>query len=330
MKEKERILCTGATGFIGRHLVRALRQRDCEVACLVHPTDDTTPLTDLGATIIRADLEDKRSLLNAWSDYAYVFHLAALKASPFPEKFYRVNFLGTKNLVDVILESGVTPNRFLFTSSIAAVGPSPKGFSLNEASPCQPVSHYGRSKLLAEQFLRSVGDRLPVTVVRLPLVYGPQSLAGLYTFFRTINKHYCFNFGRVEACLGYVEDIVRGIILAAESPATIGLAYFLGEDRSYSMAEIIRTIENALGKRAVKMKVPYSIVYCLAFVLESYAKITKTSPVATREMMKECMKYRSWQVTMRKARSDFGFEAEVELARGARITAAWYRREGLI
>ncbi len=330
MKGTEKVLCTGAAGFIGNHLVHALRQRNIQLTCLVHPSEEAGRLKDLDATIIRADLEDKRSLLNAWSDYAYVYHLAALKTSPFPEKFYRVNLLGTKNLVDVILESGVIPKRFVFTSSIAAVGPSPKGSSLNEASPCQPVSHYGRSKLLAEQLLRSVGDRLPVTVVRLPLVYGPQSLGGLYAFFRTINKHYCISFGRAEACLGYVEDIVRGIILAAESPATIGQTYFLGEDKVYSSAEIIQTVEDALGRRAVKMKVPYAVVYCLAFVLESYAKITNTSPVATREMMKECMKYRYWQATMRKARSDFGFEAKVELARGARITAAWYRQEGLI
>jgi dihydroflavonol-4-reductase len=330
MKGTEKVFCTGAAGFIGNHLVHALRQRNFQLTCLVHPSEDAGRLKDLDATIIRADLEDKKSLLNAWSDYAYVYHLAALKASPSPEEFYRINLLGTKNLVDVILESGVIPKRFLFTSSIAAVGPSPKGSSLNEASPCHPVSHYGRSKLLAEQLLRSIGDRLHVTVVRLPLVYGPQSVGGLYAFFRTINKHYCISFGRLEACLGYVEDIVRGIILAAESPATIGGTYFLGEDKVYSSAEIIRTIEDALGRRAVKIKVPYSVVYCLAFVLESYARITKTSPVTTREMMKECMKYRYWQVTMRKARSDFGFEAEVELARGARITATWYRREGLI
>ncbi|MCX6576775.1 MAG: NAD-dependent epimerase/dehydratase family protein [Candidatus Aminicenantes bacterium] len=330
MKGPEKVLCTGAAGFIGNHLVHALRQRNFQLTCLVHPAEEAGRLKDLDATIIRADLEDKRSLLNAWSDYTYVYHLAALKTSPFPEKFYRVNLLGTKNLVDVILESGVLPKRFLFTSSIAAVGPSPKGSSLNEESPCQPVSHYGKSKLLAEQLLRSVGDRLPVTVVRLPLVYGPQSLAGLYAFFRSINKHYCISFGRVEACLGYVEDVVRGIILAAESPATIGRTYFLGEDKVYSSAEIIQTIEDALGKRAVKMKVPYPLVYCLALVVESYAKITKTSPVATREMMRECMKHRYWQATMKKARSDFGFEAEVGLARGTRMTAAWYRREGLI
>jgi dihydroflavonol-4-reductase len=330
MKRKERVLCTGATGFIGRHLVRALRQRDCELVCLVHPTDDITPLADLDATIIRADLEDKRSLYKACSDYSHVYHLAAVLMNPDPETFYRVNLLGTKNLVEVFLESGIKPHRFLFTSSIAAVGPSHKNSMLNEESPCHPVSHYGRSKLLAEQFLGSLGDRLPVTIVRLPLVYGPQSLGGLYTFFRTINNHFCISAGHLEASLGYVEDVVRGIILAAENPVTVGQTYFLGDNKIYSSEEIFRTIEEALGRRALKMKIPYPVIYSLGLILESYAKITKTSPVATREMMKEGMKYRYWQATMRKARSDFGFEAEVELARGARITAAWYRREGLI
>jgi nucleoside-diphosphate-sugar epimerase len=323
MKGKERILCTGATGFIGRHLVRALRQRDRELACLVHPTDDITPLADLGATIIRADLEDKRSLYKACSDYSHVYHLAAVLMNPDPETFYRVNLLGTKNLVEVFLESGIKPHRFLFTSSIAAVGPSHKNSMLSEESPCHPVSHYGRSKLLAEQFLGSLGDRLPVTIVRLPLVYGPQSLGGLYTFFRTINNHFCIS-------AGHLEDVVRGIILAAENPVTVGQTYFLGDNKIYSSEEIFRTIEEALGRRALKMKIPYPVIYSLGLILESYAKITKTSPLVTREMMKEGMKYRYWQATMRKARSDFGFEAEVELARGARITAAWYRREGLI
>ena len=330
MGKREKVLCTGAAGFIGGNLVQALRHKNYDVTCLIHPRDEASRLENLGLTIVKADLEDKKSLFRAGSGYSYIYHLAGVLTSLSPERFYRINYLGTKNLVESLWESGTTPKRFLFTSSISAVGPAQKNSVLTEESLCRPVSDYGRSKLLAERFLLSASGRLPVTIVRLPLVYGPHSLGGLYPFFKTIAKGYCVSAGHAETTLAFVGDVVRGMISAAESPATDGQIYFLGEDKIYSSKEIFAAIERAVGKRALKLKIPRSVLCFLAGLLEFTAKVGHRKPLVTKQELEEYLRYRYWLAATRKARSDFHYGARVRLERGAAITAAWYRREGFI
>ncbi len=330
MGRREKVLCTGAAGFIGGHLVQALCRMNYDVTGLIHPRDDASRLENLDLTILEADIEDRESLLRVGSGYSYVYHLAGVLTGPIPERFHGVNYLGTKNLVEVLWESGTRPKRFLFTSSVSAVGPAQKNSVLTEESPCRPISDYGKSKLLAEQFLLSVSDRLPVTVVRLPLVYGPHGFGGLYSFFKTINKGYCISAGHAETSLVFVSDAVEGMISAAQSPTAVGQVYFLGEDKIYSSEEIFAAIERALGKRALKLKLTYPVVSLLAGLLGFYAKRRQREPMVSKKELEEYLKFRYWLVSTRKARSDFDFEARVSFEQGAAITAAWYQRGGHI
>lgn len=329
-KNKEKVLITGAAGFIGSHLTEALIKKGYNVIGLLAPTDDTRWIKNLDATFIYADITDKDLLYKKIPDVSYIYHLAAILSGHCPEKIYRVNYEGTKNLVNVCLELGIKLKRFLFISSAATMGPTGKTEIFDEDAPCNPVSDYGKSKLLAEQFLNSVKDRLPFTTVRLPLVYGPRALGGLFAIFMLLNKGIRINIGKGKTNVGFVKDIVDGMILASESPVTIGKTYHLGEDKIYTSNEIWSIIEKAVGKKSIKLITPYSLLYLTAFLSELYARIVGTKIVFRRQAINEYIKYRYWQVDMNKAEREFGFKAKTPLEIGAKITVDWYKKESFI
>ncbi len=140
----------------------------------------------------------------------YIFHLAAVMGGVAPDVLFRVNFEGTKNLVEVCREQGVVPERFLFASSVTVMGPSGKNSLLDEGAPCRPLSDYGKSKLAAEEYLASAENTLPYTILRLPVVYGPGSDGGLYIFFKLMSKGLQVNVGTLEATVCFVWDVVAG------------------------------------------------------------------------------------------------------------------------
>jgi nucleoside-diphosphate-sugar epimerase len=329
-KNKEKVLITGAAGFIGSHLTEALIKKGYKVIGLLAPTDETRWIKNLDATFIYADITDKDLLYKKIPDVSYIYHLAAILSGHCPEKIYRVNYEGTKNLVNVCLELGIKLKRFLFISSAATMGPTGKTEIFDEDAPCNPVSDYGKSKLLAEQFLNSVKDRLPFTTVRLPLVYGPRAHGGLFAIFMLLNKGIRINIGKGKTNVGFVKDIVDGMILASESPVTIGKTYHLGEDKIYTSNEIWSIIEKAVGKKSIKLITPYSLLYLTAFLSELYAKIVGTKIVFRRQAINEYIKYRYWQVDMNKAEREFGFKAKTPLEIGAKITVDWYKKESFI
>ena len=171
-----------------------------------------------------------------------------------------------------------------------------------------------------------VRDKIPYTILRLPLVYGPRSIGGLFTCFKLINKGFELNIGKTENNVAFVKDVIEGMIMAAESPATVNQTYCLGENRIYKGMEIIRIIKRALGRRTISIPFPYPLLYTLAFIFELFAKITGTYPILRRRNVASYIKYCYWRFSMSKAKIDFDFEAKVQFELGAKITADWYKQ----
>jgi len=330
MKQKEKVLVTGASGFIGSHLVESLLEKGYDITCLALPGEPPGYLEHLDVRFIQGDITKKNELFAAVAGVSYIYHLAALMGGgDTPASLYQVNHQGTKNLVDACLESGVKLKRFLFTSSFAAVGPTGDSQPFTEDMPANPNTNYGKSKLMAENFIKQQAGKIPFTIVRLPLVYGPRSWGGMYVYFKLITKGFQFMIGKSDTNVGFVKDVVRGMILAAESPATEGQVYFLGEDRIYNSHEIIKKIASALDKRAIKIYVPYRVVYFLAMVVEGIAKITGAEPIVRRHSLSAYLNS-NWRFSMQKAREEIKFEAEYPLEKGLALTADWYRKNGYI
>jgi nucleoside-diphosphate-sugar epimerase len=333
MIKNKKVLVTGASGFIGNHLVRELEKNNNEVICLIPPGENISGLKGLKANIIYGDLTRKQSLMEAVKAAAgidYVFHLAGQLGGNDNDLFYRVNFEGTKNLIEVCREQKVKLERFLFISSTAAVGPSGKHNIYNEETVCRPVSHYGKSKLMAEQYLGSLNGVFPFTIVRLPLVYGPGSHGGLYIFFKLLNKRLSLSVGSGQTNLSYVDDVVEGMIKAAQSPVTIGKTYILGENHIYSMEQIRDIIIKTIGKRPVKIFIPFALLYVVAIFFELAAWATRSRPALTRNELVSYLKYRYWRFDTGKAARDWGFQPRVSLEQGIRTTFKWYKQHNRI
>ena len=329
-KQKEKVLVTGAGGFIGSHLVEYLLEKGYEVACLVKPDEDIRWIEALDVTLYYGDLTEKKDLYESIEGVSYIYHLAArLGGTDTATYIYEVNYGGTKNLVDVCIESGVKLKRFLFVSSIAVVGDTGDSGYFTEENPPNPQSIYGKSKLMAENFLREIGDRVPNTIVRLPLVYGPRNFHDVYTLFKFVKRRIQPLLGNIVSSVGFVKDIVRGMTLAAESPKAVGQVYFLGEERAYSSCELARHIADALGKKTIKLRLPSFLLYTMAFCAEAFAALTNTRPLVLKRTLDAYLKS-NWRFSMKKAREELHFEAEYPLPEGLKVSARWYKENGFL
>jgi nucleoside-diphosphate-sugar epimerase len=327
---KTKVLCTGGRGFIGRHLVRRLVEKGEDVWCLLGPGDEPDPSAAGNIRWIHGDVTDPRTLELASGPFSVVYHLAGLNSAPDPSHLYKVNYEGTVNVAAAVLSGGHRPDKLLYASSYAAMGPAVDPAGLSEASPCCPVSDYGKSKLMAEHHLMSLKGILPVTVVRLPLVYGPGSKGGLYTYFKLIRKGLCPCLAGGEATLGFVEDMVEGIVMAAETPGTDGATFLLGDDRATPLEEILASIESALGRKALRIRLPVWSILLYGLLSEKMAALRGKDGTRFRQNFEGFVRYPSWRGNVARARERLGFSARVSFAEGARITADWYRRNGLI
>lgn len=329
-KKKEKVLVTGAGGFIGSHLVESLLEKGYEVICLLKPGEDVRWIKDLNVTLIYGDLTQKKTLYEPVNGISYVYHLAArMGGGDNPSYIYKVNYEGSKNLLQACTESGVKLKRFLFASSFATVGPTGDSQVFDEKSTPDPQTHYGKSKLLVEKYLRQNREKIPYTIVRLPLVYGPRSLRGLYLIFKTVNSGFQLLLGKSETNLGFVKDIVNGMILSAENPDAVGQIYFLGEDRIYNSRELFKHIADALGKKTMKIKVPYFFLYTLAFFIEKFADLTRTHAPVRRDSLSAYLNSK-WRFSIKKAKKELNHKTQFPLAKGLKITANWYKEEGFL
>ncbi len=326
VQSNNRILVTGAAGFVGSHLCETLIKNGCEIVGLIGPTCDTQWIKNLDMTFIRGDITDKKSLLKAVCGVNRVYHLAGMLGSANSDAIFKNNYEGTKNLVDACLENGTKFDRFLFVSSHAVMGPTPKDKLYNEDMECHPVSDYGRSKLLAEQYLQSTNGQLPHTIVRLPIVFGPRSFRGFFSVYQLLEKRLHFNFGKGESNVGFVQDMVDGMIDASQSQKTIGKAYFIGDKKTYSLNEMFEAIQKTIGKKTIKITTPYFVAYIFAAFSELYAKMSGGQVL----LFRKDFKYPFWRMDVSKAEKDFGFKTKVPLEEGLKITADWYKKNGFL
>lgn len=322
-------LVTGADGFVGSHLVRNLTSRGIRVRCLVLPDSPLPPPRHRGVELVTGDITRAETLDRAFEGVDLVFHLAALLGATDPDTIHRVNVDGTRNMTVAAARMSVPLQRFVFVSSTAAIGPSGRDEKLDENAEPRPVTDYGWSKLRAERVIhRSSG--FPWTILRLPLVYGPNSRGGLITFFKLINRRIQLILPEAETNVAFVGDVAEGLARAAFSAAAAGRTFHLGEQRIYGLREVAGEIRRTLGKRTLKVPLPYPLLYGLALGCEAWAGLSGRTPALKRKNLEEYFRHRYWRFDTSLAHRTIGYRSRVPLRDGVRITADWYRRHGFI
>jgi nucleoside-diphosphate-sugar epimerase len=318
-----KVLVTGGTGFIGSHLVEYLLHRGDEVICLVRSRRQLRWLEGLQIKVVEGDFTDADLGELVHEDFDAVFHMAGLINAVVPDEYYRVNGKGTANLVAILAKRRRSP-RFVYLSSLAAAGPSEDGHPLREFEPPAPVSHYGRSKLEGEAAVKELGSDMPWVIIRAPVIYGPRD-RGLLPFFQLAKWRVAPRLGGKRLySLCYVEDLVRGLYLAAVQgmPREI---YYLAEATPRSWTEILDAICRALGVRSVTPPFPSALVGAAAWAWEKIARLTGVPPLLNRDKSYE-LRQPYWVCDPGKAARELGFTTSIPLQTGMQRVVEWYRR----
>ncbi len=322
-----RALVTGATGFIGSHLVEALLQKGVQVRCFVRKTSDLSWLKNLPIEVLHGNCNDKASLGEAVKGVDQVFHLAGVTKAIEEKTYFEVNALGTENLIHACLENNPRLQKFVYLSSQAAAGPCQNGGKKKESDRCQPVSAYGHSKRMGEEFALAHSHEIPFLILRPSAVYGPRD-KDIYTFFKLVSK-------RIKPCLFgqgqhislcYVHDIIQAILLAAESQGSSGDIFFLSDGYDYRLEEIGDIFAQAMGITPVCVRVPEWMIFGIASFSEYLSKLSKKPPLLNKGKVEEMIQ-KNWVCDITKAKTLLGFEPQIRLLEGAKLTFQWYRKE---
>ncbi|RJQ49754.1 MAG: NAD-dependent epimerase/dehydratase family protein [Nitrospiraceae bacterium] len=316
-------LVTGATGFIGSHLAAALSKRGYKVTCLVRKTSNLTWLDGVDVRLIEGDCSDRNSLDACVRGQDYIFHLAGLTKAVSREHFYAVNAKGTENLIEAASETAPGIKRFLYLSSLSAFGPRIGGSLPTEDETPHPVSEYGKSKLNGEYAVLKYASSIPATILRPSVVYGPRD-KDFFLLFKSIGRGFTPYWGDGRTSLLYVDDLVEGVILAAESEIAAGKTYFISDGGVYSNSEIISGISSALGVKTVRVRIPKSLLSVIGFFSDGISKITGENIIINSDKIREIM-YPEWVCDVTRAKKDLNFQPAVDMKKGIIWTADWYR-----
>ena len=323
-----RVLVTGGTGFIGSHLVEALLAQGHEVRCLVRNTRRPGWIAGLpSVTIAPGALDEPRSLREAVRGVDQVYHLAGLTRARAAREFFRVNGEGTRHLVRACLETPGGPRRVVHLSSLAAVGPMPKATACAEDISPRPVSPYGSSKLEGEAAVVGVRDRLHVTVLRPPVVYGPRD-RGVLEVARWVARGLLPMPAGPSRTLSlcYVQDLVTAVLAAGASTVPSGEIFHVAGEGAFTWEQVGDALGEALGVRPTRLRIPVPILLALATGADAWAWLAGRPQYFSRGKVREAAGH--WLCDTGKARRQLGVVPSVGLSKGAEMTVKWYREAG--
>ncbi len=321
-------LVTGASGFVGSHLAERLLHEGFGVVCQVRATSRTSWLDGLDVERRVADLRDPDALGRLVDGVDHVFHVAGLLRGRTPEAYNAVNVEGTRLLLEAVSRAAPHLRRFVYVGSLAAAGPSGSSDPLDETAEPHPMTAYGASKLGGERAVLEWKDRLPVSVVRPPAVYGPRDTTLLSLF--VIAQR--FGVAPVIGGLGkqvsfvHVADLVECLWLAATEPAACGQVYFVGSG-THTWGEIIDALSKALGRRLWRLRIPGLAARLIGELGELRWTLTGKPQVICRRKIRELLEPR-WTCSWAKAERELGYRPRVALEAGLRETAEWYADHG--
>lgn len=328
----EHVLITGASGFIGSHLAAHLAARGNRVRCLVRRTSRLRYLRGLNVELAHADLAGKDDLTPHLAGIDAVYGVAGVTRARRPADYHRGNSRAAERLARACLaaqQRGMCRlRRLVFVSSLAAAGPCCDGAALMEDAHPRPISLYGLSKLRAEQAVRRIARTVPITIVRPPIVYGPRD-TDFYLVLRSAARGWVVELGHAPDraySLVHVADLVRGLVLAGDSPQAAGQTYYLSGD-ACSWPELLGLLGELLGRPVRSLCVPRLLGWCAGAAAELAAGLTLRPMILNRDKVREACQGR-WVCATGKAARELGYAPALSLAEGLRQTIDWYRQQG--
>jgi dihydroflavonol-4-reductase len=324
-------LVTGATGFVGAAVARALLRDGWQVRALARAGSDRSNLDSLPLEIAVGDLNDPASLDPAIADCRALFHVAAdyrLGARD-PSQLYRTNVDGTRNILAAARRAGV--ERSIYTSSVATMGIPVDGTPGDEATPVAlnaMIGHYKRSKFLAERaVLEEARAGLSVVIVNPSTPVGPGDVKPTPTG-QVVLDAAC---GRMPAYVDtglnivHVDDVARGHLLAFER-GVAGERYILG-GKDMTLREILADIARLVGREPPRVRLPYAAVLPIAYIAEAFSRVSGRAGRVTLEGVR--MSRKRMFFSSAKAQRELGYTWRPPIEAFA-DAVGWFRERGLV
>ena len=328
-----KILITGASGFIGSFIVEEALKRGFETWAAIRKSSSREWLKDERIRFIELNLSSKAQLVEQLrgQDFDYVVHAAGVTKCLNKADFHRINYEGTKNLAEALLEVEMPLKRFVFVSSLSIFGAIKEQQpyeEIRESDTPQPNTEYGRSKLAAEQYLELLGARLPYIILRPTGVYGPRE-KDYFIMAKSIQQHSDFAVGykRQDITFVYVKDVVQAVFLALEKGED-GRKYFLSDGEVYQSTTFSNLIHEALGRPWwIRITAPVWVLRIVTFFGEYIGRMTGKVTALNNDKY-NILKQRNWRCDIQPAIKELGYEPTYKLAQGVEETIKWYKDQG--
>jgi len=322
-----RVFITGATGFLGAAVARALALEGHEVHALARPAADRSVLDGTPITWHDGDVTVPTSLRGAMDGAAWIIHAAGRLGQPGvpKEEYHRVHVEGTRNVMAAALAMS-SQARVLHVSTTGVLGPVP-GSPAMEDAPYAPANAYERSKAAAEQVALEFSLRgLPVAICRPGFVYGPgdRHVLGLFRAIRS-GRFFFIDGGRHTCHPTFISDVASGMLLCLRHGRG-GATYNIVGPRAVTFKELGRTIAAALGVKTPRLALPRWSAMLAAAGLELLGWASSRKPPLSRTGVAFFSEDRSY--SWLRAHNELGYTPEYDLAAGVAQTVAWYRERG--
>ncbi len=319
-----KILLTGASGFVGSHILDALRSRGLETVILLRPTSNQSLIAAHlpGVEIRTGGINDPGSLRTAMAGITHVIHCAGATKAYRLSEFYDVNQIGTRNVVEAANAAGV--RRIVHISSLAAAGPATPDQPAREDDAPQPVSEYGRSKLAGEQEVRERA-RGEYVILRPPAVYGPRD-AEFLKLFKAVKNHILPKTGGQRLSFVFVHDLAAAVVRCLDHPKAAGRTYFVAARETATATVMAQEIAWQLGTWTVPLPLPTLLFWPICAGQEMVTRVTRKANVLSLQKYAE-LSAPGWVCDPSRLENETGYTCVTTLKTGIAQTFSWYREK---
>lgn len=320
-----KVLLTGASGFVGSHILDALRARGIDTAVLLRPTSDRRFVASHlpGLEIRNGSITDPSSLPSALAGITHVIHCAGCTKARRNSEFDTINHLGTRNLVEAINAQGAI-ERLVHISSLAVSGPATADRPAREDDPPHPVSAYGQSKLDAERVVRET-CRAPFSIIRPPAVYGPRDY-GFLPMFKAVQNHILPSPNRRQALsLVFVKDLADAVAVCLQHPAVAGKTYFAAGQETITARGLAGEIASQMQRWTVPCPLPAIALWPVCLGQELFSRLTGRATLLNLQKFAE-LRAPGWVCDPTRLQQDTGYSCRASIKLGIAETLKWYRQ----
>ena len=318
-----KILLTGASGFVGSHILDALRARNFDTAILLRSFSSKKLIAaHLSSVEVRpGSIDDPESLREAMSGITHVVHCAGATKARSTAEFYEVNQAGTRSVVSAVNAEKVT--RLIHISSLAAAGPAVAARPAREDDPPRPVSDYGRSKLAGEKEVCE-GAKCEYVILRPPALYGPRD-AEFLRLFKAVKRHLLPKMGGGQALsLLFVRDLAEAVVRSLEAPGVAGKTFFVASREVVTASSMASQVAAQMKTWTIPLPFPTVFFWPLCLAQEMMTRLTGKANVLSLQKYAE-LSAPGWVCDPARFEKEAGYACGTTLDEGISQTLTWYR-----